>query len=718
MKGVEVLIEYGFLGDKTLTYSCGGRDVPIGVRVLVPLNERSVVGFVTACVDELDLDVNYTIKPIIDILDDVPLFNGELFALGQWLAYRNCVPLITALQAMLPNKVKPASSATPPKIIRMIEAVDYEETQALSKQAHAFLNVLDHQKSMTYSQGNKLYSGVMNLVRKGLVNLYEVEASYQPRIITERNKPLTLTAQQQQVMNSVILDHFQISLLFGSTGSGKTEIYLQSAQRILDQGKQVLILVPEIGLTPQMIQRFEARLGIDVGVYHSGLNNQEKYEQYKRVKSQSIQIVIGTRSTIFLPFQNLGLIVLDEEHDTSYKNGNLPFYHARDVAAYRAQQSNCPLILGSASPSFESYARALRGNYQLLELPGRVHHHFPEVSVVNSREGLLQSKNPILSQLLIEKIQAVLARQQQVILLLNRRGYHTLVKCQECNEIILCPHCDIGLNFHQSDQRYHCHYCGYSSEHAYCHNGHKAAVIGSGIGTQKLEILVKALFPDARVERFDADSTATKHGHEKVLKRFANHDIDLLIGTQMLAKGIDIDKVTLVGILNADATLQREDYRATELTFDLLLQAAGRSGRGQETGEVVIQTFNEDHYAITSAVHHDYKRFFAYEMRYRKMASYPPYTYLISIVFLDKSQSKLEQATGWFSEQFMGDSSIKVLGPTSLRKKQDHYRERIILKGRELDAMIEYVNQIMDVYRQGKSHVKVTVDVNPMGLES
>ncbi|WP_267128094.1 replication restart helicase PriA [Erysipelothrix piscisicarius] len=504
-------------------------------------------------------------------------------------------------------------------------------------------------------------------------------------------------------------------LLHGVTGSGKTEIYLNAAAKVLKDDKQVLIMVPEISLTPQMIERVSKRFGEDVAIYHSALNDQEKYEQYVRVQKQEVKIVVGTRSSIFMPFDHLGLIVMDEEHDSSYKQDQIPMYNTRDIAIKRSQYHQCPLVLGSASPALESYARALRGKYQLLELNDRINHMFPSVTLVDTRTALYDKQSPYLTQTLINGIHKRLSQGEQVILLLNRRGYNTLLKNANTDEVLLCEHCDVALNYHKDDQTIRCHMCGEIYHQLPLVDGRPPKIIGSGVGTQRLVEELESIFPQARIARMDADTTSKKNAHQRILNDFIDHQSDILVGTQMIAKGLDVENVTLVGIVNADATLAYADYRSVELTFNMLLQASGRSGRGQYRGEVIIQTSNPDHYAIVCAVTQKYKHFFKQEMEYRKIAGYPPYNYLISLVFLDEDPLKSWQAAEDF-QKLLSDQKFQILGPTELRKLQRKYRTRMILKGKDLDSMINICNQALQLYRKING-TGVVVDVNPMTLE-
>lgn len=713
MRTVDVLIEHAFLGDQTLTYQCDSGVLSPFMRVQVPLQSRKVIGFVLRVNEDDQEQRPYALKAVLAIIDDQPILNDFSFALARWLAYQNAVPLIMALQAILPSKIKPRSSA---KAALMTTWIHLEQLPADTTEKQRELIDALREHDLELSDVRKLYGGYRRLEAAGFISRTLKERTYQPQAVVKRAAMYTLNEEQTAALAAIDIASSATYLLFGATGSGKTEIYLHVAQDVLETHRQVLILVPEIGLTPQMIQRFRDRFGADVGIYHSQLSDQEKYEQYVRVKQHEVSILIGTRSAVFLPFADLGLIVMDEEHDLSYKNSNAPFYHARDVAAYRSQNEHFPVLLGSASPSFESYSRALRHNYQLLVLKQRVFRHFPKVQVIDTTAQLKQGKSRYLSQPLLQAIEATLAKNQQVILLLNRRGYNTIVRCKACNEVLLCPHCDIALNYHKSDQSFHCHYCGYTTTKPRCPQGHYGYYVGSGVGTQRLQEEIQALFPHAVTDRFDADSTRGKEGHKHILDHFIAGETNILIGTQMIAKGIDIPNVTLVGIINGDALLQREEYRSVEMVFDLLLQAAGRSGRGHDLGKVLIQTSNPQHYAIIYASHHDYPGFFMKEMKYRKLTQYPPYSYLISLVISDRSQEKVQKAS-LVLRQRVDESLCRVLGPVELNKLQDRYRSRMILKGKDLEAMIQHIQILTSEFRIQFSGLRLSVDVNPLVID-
>ena len=486
---------------------------------------------------------------------------------------------------------------------------------------------------------------------------------------------------------------------------------------MLNQGKQVLILVPEISLTPQMVARVKGRFTTEVAIYHSALNNQQKYEQYCRVFEKQASIVVGTRSAVFMPFDHLGLIILDEEHDSSYKQDSLPQYHCRDIAIHRAQYFGCKVILGSATPSLESYARALKGVYGLTELKERVNRQLPVCTVVDMKNQS-RSQSGILSDELKQKIAERLDRKEQVILLLNRRGYSPLIKCGQCGETLQCPHCDVALSYHKSINKMKCHLCG--SEYpliTVCPKCGSRTFAAPGYGTQKLEEEVARLFPQARILRMDADTTSRKQAHQTLLEQFGHHEADILVGTQMIAKGLDYPQVTLVGILNADAGTARPDFRSVEMTFDLIMQAAGRSGRSSTPGEVIIQAFDPNHFAVAAGSRQDYSGFFYQEMQYRHLGGYPPYTYLIALTFSDSHPERPKQSAQWFAQALRQTDAFKVLGPSDLFKLQDRYRSRLVLKSKNLDQMKAVLSQVLEEYRSQKTQAHLSIDVNPLILD-
>lgn len=708
---VDVYIEDPFLHNEVLTYH-SEQLLDAGVRVFVSVQQSTRIGFVKQSYEREEL--GFSTKPISGVVDDTPIINQELWELGNWMSKTTLNPIIRCFQAILPNQLRPSSSAKKKQLVTMVRVVD-PQLASTPKQMEMIEAIGE---GMPLSEANKISSVVTSLIKKGALERFEVERRYQPRAIEIKPSHIELTQKQQDVLSEIDLTSNKTYLLHGITGSGKTEIYLQAAASVLASGKQVLILVPEISLTPQMISRFQKRFGQDIGIYHSGLNPQEKYEQYQRVQRDEVSIVVGTRSAVFLPFKDLGLIVMDEEHDDSFKQESTPFYHARDIALKRAQNHGCPLLLGSASPSLESYARAIKGNYQLLELPSRINNSLPIIKVIDTNSQLRTLSYQPLSNELIGALKHTLENHQQSILLLNRRSYAPIMKCSQCGHVLMCPNCETTLSYHKADQSFRCHTCDHVSFRQDCPECGNRVLEMKGFGTQRLEEIVAKHLPTARLLRMDRDTTTHKNSHQKLLSDFNNHEADILIGTQMIAKGLDNPLVTCVGIISPDAALLHEDFSSAERVFSLILQASGRAGRHDLAGHVYIQTFNPDHYAIQYALRQDYKRFFMREMQYRHMGSYPPYSYLIELVFLHKSEAVLDEVVFGYQRELVKHKEFTTLGPAVLRMQRNLLRRRLILKGKDLDFMRETLYDLHAVLFKQLKGVRVSINVNPVSISS
>lgn len=513
----------------------------------------------------------------------------------------------------------------------------------------------------------------------------------------------------------------KIFLLEGVTGSGKTEVYLQTMAHVLQQGQTALMLVPEIALTPQMVKRVYQRFGNQVAVLHSGLSEGEKYDEWRRINDQEAKVVVGARSAVFAPLQHIGLIIMDEEHEYSYKQEDTPRYHARDVAIKRARYHQCPVILGSATPSLESRARAQKGVYQLLRLPKRVNQApLPEVHVVDMRENIQKNQSLDFSRSLADAITVRLAKKEQSVLMLNRRGFSSFVMCRDCGYVVKCPNCDISLTLHVSSHSLKCHYCGHEEPiPKVCPNCHSRKIRYYGTGTEKIEQELQQMYPEARIIRMDVDTTRRKGAYERLLSQFGAHKADILLGTQMIAKGLDFPNVTLVGVINADTALGLPDFRASERTFQLLTQVAGRAGRGAKKGEVFIQTYNPDHYAIQLAKHHDYERFFGLEMRIRHQGNYPPYYFTVRLSCSHPEESKAAKAAYQILKLLqpnLTDQAI-ILGPTprAIARIKNRYYYQIIVKYKaepKLAATLTHILQITQ--RTAAKNLYISIDKEPL----
>ena len=513
-------------------------------------------------------------------------------------------------------------------------------------------------------------------------------------------------------------------LLHGITGSGKTEIYLNTIEKAISKGKQAIMLVPEISLTPQMTRRFKLRFGEEVAVMHSGLSIGEKYDEWRKIWRGEVKVVVGARSAIFAPFRDLGVIILDEEHESTYKQEDNPRYHARDVAIWRSEFHNCPVILGSATPSLESYARSSKGVYTLLTLRMRAKEQpLPTVNVIDMRVELKNGNRSMFSVDLADAVREKLEKKEQIVLFLNKRGFSSFVLCRDCGTVVECDQCDISLTYHRFNEQLKCHYCGHEEPvPTICPECSSEHIRFFGTGTQKVEEEITKLFPYARVIRMDVDTTRTKGSHERILKQFGDGEADILLGTQMIAKGLDFPNITLVGVLNADTTLHLADFRASEKTFQLMTQVSGRAGRHDKEGEVYIQTYTPEHYAIELSKSQMYEPFYHKEMQIRKQYEYPPFYYLTLVqvthenVMIASEYAKL--ATDWLRGNL--SSTTMVVGPTAcaISKIQNRYRYQCLIKYKKEPILIEKLQQLIKIYRSDwmKKGIILSIDLDPSAI--
>ncbi|BDG35090.1 primosomal protein N' [Saccharococcus caldoxylosilyticus] len=618
--------------------------------------------------------------------------------------------------AMPPQQIRQAIEAMPARAVKQKQVLTF----LLSKNEAVPMQELIEQTSASYAS-------VKSLVEKGLVVEKEIEVyrdPYEHRTFA-KTKPLPLTVEQEKALSAIVkrvrANEHRVFLLYGVTGSGKTEVYMQAMEEVLRQGKEAIVLVPEISLTPQMVERFKGRFGSQVAVLHSGLSVGEKYDEWRKIHRKEVRLVVGARSAIFAPFENLGMIIIDEEHEASYKQEENPRYHARDVAIYRARLHGCPVVLGSATPSLETFARAKKGVYELLTLPKRISDNgMPDVHIVDMREELRSGNRSMFSRMLFEKLKERLHKGEQSVLFLNRRGYSTFVMCRDCGHVIRCPHCDISLTYHRAGQRLKCHYCGHEEPIMYrCPSCGSEHIRFFGTGTQKVEEELTKLLPEARVIRMDVDTTSRKGAHEQLLSKFGEGKADILLGTQMIAKGLDFPNVTLVGVLAADTMLHLPDFRASEKTFQLLTQVSGRAGRHELPGEVVIQSYTPEHYSIALAAKHDYDAFYQREMMLRKMYGYPPFYYLTLITVshqeITKAAAVTEKIAAYLRAQLSKEAII--LGPVAspIARLHDRYRYQCMIKYKREANMTSALKTIIDRYQHdaAQGDLSITIDTNP-----
>lgn len=593
------------------------------------------------------------------------------------------------------------------------------------------LSELSQEESIAYFKDKEISTAVLNQGKeKGWLEFVESERyrdPYQDRVF-DQTTALELNAEQKNAVEQIITagqqQKDQVFLLEGITGSGKTEVYLQSIADVLSENKTAIMLVPEIALTPQMVERFKGRFGESVAVLHSGLSQGEKYDEWRKIEREEAQVVVGARSAIFAPLKNIGLIIIDEEHESSYKQDETPRYHARDLATWRSKYHHCPIVLGSATPSLESRARAQKGVYQLLQLNHRAKAaaQLPAIEIVDMREEFQNHRTSTFSANLQEKIQDRLDKKEQTVLLLNRRGYSSFVMCRDCGFVLPCPNCDISLTLHMDTRSMRCHYCGHEEPIPNrCPNCGGNKIRYYGTGTQKVEEELRELYPQARILRMDVDTTRRKGAHEQILQKFGAKEADILLGTQMIAKGLDFPEVTLVGVLNADTSLNLPDFRSSEHTFQLLTQVSGRAGRAEKPGEVVIQTFNPQHYAIELAKKQNYEQFYQQEMHVRHRGGYPPYYFTVKITASHPEEQvaakKIFQIANQLKEVLSPQSLL--LGPTPsmiLRVKNRYYYQLIIKYKHEPNlphVLDEILNGSQKEQRQG---LFVAIDNEPLNF--
>ncbi len=713
---IEVLVELQARAvDKYFTYKVPKeleKKIQVGVRVLVPFASFKLIGFVTKIVANYNRE--YELKEIFEVIDEDVILNQELLDLGIYISKTRIATLISCYQAMLPNGYKAKSKKTVSSKFETYVNVCFQKLKEfkLTDKQQEIVNYLLKNKNVTYHYLKTINTSVDTLLKKEILKKERLEV-YRLKQDFQLKEKYPLTPDQKRVVNSVNLNNYQTYLLYGVTGSGKTEVYMELIEKVLKINKTAIVLIPEISLTPQTVRRFLERFGNIIAVFHSGLTDGEKYDEYRKIKKDHIKIVIGARSAIFAPLENLGIIIVDEEHSSSYKQDNMPRYDAINISNWRGRYHDCPVVLGSATPTLESFARALKGVYKLLRLDKRVNNQgLPNTYIIDMFKTKKKSK--FFSEILYLKMQEVLEKGEQIILFLNKRGYATTISCKSCGKTFMCPNCDITLTYHKSSGMLRCHYCGYAeAKPNNCLNCQEELTI-SGMGTEQVEEELNLLFKDYKTIRMDFDTTSKKGSHEKIINDFKDNKYQILIGTQMIAKGLDFSNVTLVGVINADTSLNIPDFRSSENTFALLNQVSGRAGRGNKKGNVYIQTFNPNHYAITYAKDNDYLGFFNQEMKNRKLLKYPPYYYLVLIVLKNKDYQTLSLESKKIKEFLNNNLNLDILGPSLANpfKVNQVYRMNILIKYKELNNLYEVLNKLIDHYKTN-NNLKIDIDFDP-----
>ncbi len=717
----------------------------VGMRVHVPFGvsnakrEALVVKIIKDNIDRIKKSEKISrIKKIKDIIDDEPVIDEDMLDIAYKMKEEYICTYYEALTCILPtlckNKMVKVAylNREDEYILDLIESNSVKNIWQIKILQYLLKNRCDRVSDIIkFIGGGK--SSINTLRKKGLIEYREENESQfivnKEDIKKDYAKEPTL--EQKIVLDKIIgyikKDEYTKVLIHGVTGSGKTEVYMRLVEYCINNGKSAIVLVPEIALTPQMVDRFKARFGNNVAVIHSRLSKGERYEQWKLINCGKIKIVVGVRSAIFVPLKNIGIIIIDEEHEVSYKSETTPKYNAKDIAKLRCAKENAVLVYGSATPSIETYYEALTGEINLCTMKNRVNNqNLPCVELIDMRQELDDGNRSIFSYALRENILENIKNGQQTILFLNRRGHSNFMLCRSCGFVIKCIRCNVTMTYHRIEDRLICHYCGYTVKRvSECPKCKSNNIKGFGLGTQKVEEEIKKEFPEASVIRMDLDTTSYKDAHNDILKKFRDENINILIGTQMIAKGHDFPNVTLVGVLAADAMLNSVDFRAEERTFQLLTQVSGRAGRGEKKGKVVIQTYNVDAYSIQTAVTHDYKLYFDKEIKLRKELNYPPFSYIGVLTFSGEDD---KEAFNWSKavKKFIFNLNTKyklnldILGPNRapISKIKNKYRWKLIIKGSNKIYILKTLTRVVDKFYNSKAkNVKLSVDINPVSMQ-
>ena len=695
-----------------------------GIRVTVPFGTRKLEGFILD-IHKDDTTRDYELKEIINVVDEHPVLNDELLDLGKHMSELYLAPLIHCYQTMLPVALKAK---------RKVKLNIKEEK-------YICLNKSEEEIKL-YIEGNKsvLQNNILNTVlslkkvrKKDIDNQNVLRTLLKKELLKEireekyrldsndiiKNETHELTPDQKHVVKSFLEGDKETYLLHGVTGSGKTEVYMNIIDNVIKEGKKAIVLVPEIALTVQLVTRFQNHFGNDVAILHSRLSAGEKYDEWRKIERDEVSIVIGARSAVFAPLSNIGVIIIDEEHEATYKQENSPRYHAYDISLFRAKRHKAKILLGSATPSLESYARAKIGYYGLLELKNRINgKDLPKVHIVDMKESIKKGHR-LISSKLIEGIQERLEKKEQIMILLNRRGYSNYLICSDCGYAYKCPSCDITMTYHKTSDTLRCHYCGYADKRRIeCPECHAKGLKDFGVGTEKIEEELNKMFDGIRIVRMDLDTTTTKGAHSKIIKDFNNYKYDLLLGTQMIAKGLDFGRVSLVGVINADMGLNIPDFRSSERTFQLLNQVSGRSGRKDIEGEVILQTFNNDHYVIENVKNHDYIGFYNNEIKIRKRLFYPPFCFISLVRILSSDYEygfEVSKKIGIYLRKHLPNNTI--LGPTmsNIFKVKNIYRFGCLIKYKNKEEVAEVLKNVLKQY-DNNNKIKIEIDMNTMRM--
>ncbi len=711
-----------------------GQNIDIGYRVLVSFaNYKNLeIGYIIGFKETSE----FKCKAISRVCDRA--FDLDKYELAKWMARRYFCNLSDTLRLLVPPGTKTDIDKVKIKYERWVRLTkEYlsninqeNETKKFTirseKQKRVIEFLLDNKEipaGILYDVTDSNSQVIKALEDKNICESFEMEVLRNPFLnkVVKRTEKLELTKKQLEVLNGIDLTNYNSYLIHGVTGSGKTEIYLQLIEKVINSGKNAIVLVPEISLTPQITNRFLSRFGRIIAILHSKLSNGERFDEWRRIQNKEARIVIGARSALFAPISDVGVIIIDEEHDSSYKSENTPKYDARDVATKMAKLYNIPLVLGSATPDVRTYYEATNNtqNMKLFELkeriPGAV---MPDVKVVDLRKELANGNKTVFSEELYKEIKKNLENKEQIILFLNRRGYSTFIMCRDCGYVIKCDNCDVAMTYHITKNKLMCHYCGAEKKPVQiCPSCGGENIRYFGTGTQKIEAQINKVFPEASVIRMDVDTTTTKNAHEIILNKFRDEKIDILLGTQMITKGHDFENVTLVGVLAADSSINIGDYRAQERTFQLLTQVAGRSGRGEKKGRAIIQTYMPDEFSIITAQKQDYKRFYEQEIKVREKLKYPPFCDIMVAVVVGKKEAEIIDDANKIYNIFKSHFDVFAPMPAPISKINDNYRWRVLIKAKVTDNDIDIINYCLESFEKSKhKDTKLNFDINPNNM--
>lgn len=711
-KALDRVFEYKIPEDMTIC---------VGMRVYIPFSSRMVQGFVVGIKETCDYEES-KIKEIRSKIEETPAIKGEMLQLMKFMADKNHLKLASILRLFLPAEMREGRVKELFKTYySLVEGAEVKLSKSAKKQQE-ILDELQNGRASAAQLGDKFgYSALKALLEKGYIKKESEEIKRSPFVVMQEDRRVNLNEGQREAIETICEN--KTYLLHGVTGSGKTEIYMNLIERTLQEGKNAIMLVPEISLTPQIMSNFKGRFGESVALLHSGLSAGERFDEWKRLFSGEARIAIGARSAIFAPLENLGMVIIDEEHEASYISESNPRYDTHDVAEFRARFNGCPLVLGSATPSTESYQRAKEGVYQLIELPVRANGRpLPPVQIIDMMGEIRSGNSGIFSNQLLADLANVINNKKQAMIFINRRGFSSFMRCRDCGYVAKCSDCDVSLVYHREDNRLKCHYCGKQYKVLNrCPNCKSENIKQGAVGTEQIVHKLQEYFPDVKILRMDNDTTSTKNAHQKILSEFKVSKPGILVGTQMIAKGHDFEDVTLVGIVDADQSLYHTDYRSTERTFALITQVAGRAGRSEAEGKVVLQTYSPRHYVYKFAANYDYKGFFKKEINMRQTAQFPPFTRILRVLFSDFDENyvrellkicytEIEKLKSVYGEDILYLDAMK----SPIKRIQDKYRYQIMMR-LKLNKADEIENEVFKIVDRA-SKTSVFFEVNPQNL--